>query len=89
MHALVAHSVSMKELHITILPDYTASVAKARAAFTDVRSLLRNRQGVPYGLLFPARLRITHKEEDKEFADPNKAMAYVKQNIILATDVGH
>lgn len=74
------------DAHITILPDYTASVAKARAAFTDVKRLLRNRQGVRYGLLFPAQLRITHGEEDKEFADPNKAMAYVKENIIL-TDI--
>ncbi|KAK2829723.1 hypothetical protein Q7C36_017713 [Tachysurus vachellii] len=77
------------DAYITILPDYTASVAKARAAFTDMRKLLRNRQGVRYGLLFPTRLRITHGEEDIEFADPNKAMAYVKENIILATDDGH
>ena len=77
-----------KDVNITILPDYTASVAKARAAFTDVRRLFRNRQGVRYGLLFPARLRITHGEEDKEFAYPNKAMAYVKKNIIMTTDDG-
>ncbi len=39
---------------IAIFPDYTASVAKARAAFTEVRKLLRNRQGVWFGILFPA-----------------------------------
>lgn len=80
--------IRFNDAHITILPDYTASMAKARAAFTDVRRLLRNRQGVRCGLLFLARLRITHGE-DKEFADPNKAMAYVKENIILVTDDGH
>ena len=41
---------------IAIFPDYTASVAKARAAFNEVRKLLRDRQGVQYGILFPARL---------------------------------
>lgn len=34
--------IRFNDAHITILPDYTASVAKARAAFTDVRRLLRN-----------------------------------------------
>jgi len=71
---------------ITIFPDYTASVAKARAAFTEVRKLLRDRQGVRFGLLFPARLRITNGGEDKQFADPEKAMDNVKRNIIPATD---
>lgn len=74
---------------ITVFPDYTASVAKARAAFTEVRKLLRDRQGVRFGLLFPARLRITYEGADKQFTDPEKAMAYVKMNIIPATDNGN
>ncbi|XP_046874005.1 uncharacterized protein LOC124466256 [Hypomesus transpacificus] len=45
---------------IAIFPDYTASVAKARAAFTEVRKLLHKREDVRFGILFPARLRITH-----------------------------
>lgn len=75
-----------KDAPVMILPDYTASVAKARAAFTGVKRLLRNQQGVHYGLLFPARLRITHGEEDLEFVDPDIAMAYVKDKIIPATE---
>ena len=67
---------------IMIFPDYTASVAKARAAFTEVRKLLRNRQGVRYGILFPARFRISYKGEDKEFTDADKAMAFVKKHVI-------
>lgn len=74
---------------ITIFPDYTTSVAKARAAFTEVRKLLRDRQGVRFGLLFPARLQIMNGEDDKQFTDPDKAMAYVKMNIIPATDNGN
>lgn len=73
---------------ISIFPDYTASVAKARAAFTDVRSLLREQRGVRYGLLFPARLRITHNGADREFLDPDKAMAHVKKYIVAGDDTG-
>lgn len=71
---------------IAIFPDYAAGVARARAAFTEVRKLLRNRQGVRYGILFPARLRITHNGEEKEFTDADKAMGYVKKNIIPTTE---
>lgn len=71
---------------IAIFPDYAASVARARAAFTEVRRLLRNRQGVRFGILFPARLRITHNGEEKEFTDADKAMGYVKKNIAPATE---
>lgn len=67
---------------ITIAPDFTISVAKARAEFTGVRRLLRDRPGVRYGLLYPARLRVTHGEEDVMFVDPDVAMAYVKEKIL-------
>ncbi len=70
---------------IGIFPDYTASVAKARATFTDVWRALRGRKEIRYGLLYPARLRITHRDEDKEFVDPQKAMDYVK-NILSASE---
>lgn len=66
---------------IAIFPDYTASVARARAAFNDVRNLLRGRRDVRYGLMFPARLRISYKGDNKEFLVPEKAMAYVKSTI--------
>lgn len=73
---------------VAIFPDYTASVAKARAAFNEVRGLLRGRQGVRFGILFPARLRISFKGDDKEFQDPATAMAYVKSTIARAEDNG-
>ncbi|KAL1276508.1 hypothetical protein QQF64_036131 [Cirrhinus molitorella] len=67
---------------ISIFPDYTTGVAKARAAFTEVRKLLRNRQGVRFGILFPARLRISYDGKEKQFTDADEAMRYVKKNII-------
>ena len=71
---------------VAIFPDYTARVAKARAAFTEVRKLLHNRQNVRFGILYPARLRITHNGEEKEFTDAEKAMSYVKKHIIPAAE---
>lgn len=64
---------------VSIFPDYTANVAKARAAFSEVRSALRGRKDIRYGLLFPARLRITHNGNCREFVDHRKAMDYAKQ----------
>lgn len=71
---------------VAIFPDFTTTVARARAAFTEVRKLLHNQQGVRFGILYPARLRITYNGQDKEFLDPSKAMAYVKNNIIKPTE---
>uniref|UniRef100_A0A3B1JLI8 L1 transposable element RRM domain-containing protein n=1 Tax=Astyanax mexicanus TaxID=7994 RepID=A0A3B1JLI8_ASTMX len=62
---------------IAIYPDYTATVAKARASFTSVRKMLRGKQGIRYGLLFPARLRITYRNEEKEFLDATEALEYL------------
>lgn len=66
---------------ISIFPDYTETVAKARAAFNNVRNILRGRRDVRYGILFPARLRISYKGDDKEFLNPDEAMTYVKHTI--------
>ena len=56
---------------IFIFPDYTSSVAKARAAFTDVGKALRGRRGFRCGLLYPARLRIS-RTRTKSFRTPVK-----------------
>ncbi|KAJ4940325.1 hypothetical protein JOQ06_026633 [Pogonophryne albipinna] len=60
--------------------------AKARAEFTDVRKMLRGRQGVRYGLLFPARMRISVGDEENEFLDPAKALEYVLKKVIPETE---
>lgn len=68
---------------ISIFPDYPPSVVQARSTFTEVRRLLRGREGVKYGLLYPARLRVTHDGIEKQFQDAGEAMAYVKTTILL------
>lgn len=69
-------------LPISIFPDYPPSVAKARSAFNDVKQLLKGRADVRYGVMHPAKLRITFNGVKKDFLDPNQAMSYVKSNII-------
>ncbi|KAL7870573.1 hypothetical protein SRHO_G00080700 [Serrasalmus rhombeus] len=62
----------------TVFPDHTAKTAKARAAFNDVRRQLRDIEGARYGLLYPARLRITYNGVEKEFVSAEEASSYVK-----------
>lgn len=71
-----------KDSTILIFPDYPPSVARARSAFNEVRKLLRGREGVRYGILHPAKLRITHNGTEKQFQDAVEAMTYVKNNIL-------
>lgn len=76
-------SLRYEEVAISIFPDYPPSVARARAAFNDVKHLLRGREDVRYGVLYPAKLRITFKGTRKDFLDPRQAMSYVKSNIVV------
>lgn len=67
---------------ISVFPDHPPSVARARSAFNEVRKLLRGRDNIRYGILHPARLRITHNGTEKQFRDAGEAMAYVKRHIL-------
>ncbi|KAK7889794.1 hypothetical protein WMY93_025354 [Mugilogobius chulae] len=69
---------------ISIFPDYAPSVARARSAFNEVKQLLRGRAGVRYGVIHPAKFRISHDGTEKDFMDPRKAMAYVKSSILAS-----
>lgn len=75
-----AGTLQFKGSRIHIFPDYPPSVVRARAAFSEVKKLLRGRDGIRYGLRHPARLRITHNGTEKEFCDPAEALAYVQTN---------
>lgn len=63
---------------IRIYPDYTASVMKKRAAFTEVRGLLHRCRNTKFGILYPAILKITTPAGlQKSFDDPVKAKEYI------------
>lgn len=68
-----------KDMSLSIFPDYTSKVAQARAAFNDVRRQLRGMEGVRFGLLHPARLRISHNGEDKVFLSPSEAQTFINK----------
>lgn len=61
---------------VYIFPDFNASVAKKRAAFTDVRRRLKERD-VQFSLRFPAQLRIDHGNEKLSFNSPRDAQSWI------------
>lgn len=69
---------------ILIFPDLPSTVAKKRGAFKDVKALLRGCRGVRYGMLYPAKLRITSPLGEDLFTDPVAAKDYVKDRILPA-----
>lgn len=72
--------------HIRILPDFTQTVSKQRAAFTEVRGLLRGCEGVRYGLRYPATLRITTADgQEESFKDPKLAKEFVLRKVMHET----
>lgn len=70
--------IKVRDLTISVFPDHTAKVARARAAFNEVRRQLRGIDGARYGLMHPARLRITYKGVEKDFVSADEASDYVK-----------
>lgn len=66
------------DLMISIFPDYTARTARARAAFIDICRQLREIPGIRFGLLYPARLRITHEGVERDFKSPEDARSFIK-----------
>lgn len=59
--------------------DYLSKVAKTRAAYLDASKLLHEKMGFCYGILFPARLHLTHNGVAQDFVNPDKALAYIKK----------
>lgn len=70
--------VKVRNSTISIFPDLTARTAKARAAFSDIRRQLRDIPDIRFGLLHPARLRITRGDVTREFTSPGEAAVFVK-----------
>lgn len=67
---------------VFIFPDFTAAVAKKRAAFATVKKALHSCPGVKFGLIFPAILRVTLSNGQlRTFEDPELAMDFVRDNL--------
>ncbi|KAJ3606507.1 hypothetical protein NHX12_026028 [Muraenolepis orangiensis] len=63
---------------IFVFPDYTAKIARARAAFNDVRRELRDIDGLRFTILHPARLRVTYNGMEREFTLSKEAETFVR-----------
>uniref|UniRef100_A0AAV2KF52 Uncharacterized protein n=1 Tax=Knipowitschia caucasica TaxID=637954 RepID=A0AAV2KF52_KNICA len=75
-----AFSKGRLEIHgkqILIFPDYSADLTRRRAAFNEVKVSLRQQEGVRYGLLYPARLRVSYNGETKVFNTPSDVKDYI------------
>lgn len=70
--------INIRDMSISIFPDYTAKTARARAAFNDVRRQLRDMEGVRFGIIHPGKLRITYEGVQRDFTSPGEAKAYIR-----------
>ncbi|KAG7504929.1 hypothetical protein JOB18_019734 [Solea senegalensis] len=77
--ASAAKQLYFRGKRIQIFPDYPPTVAKRRALFNRARELLRDKPGVRYGLLYPARLLVTHNGTQASFTDPKKGEEYAER----------
>uniref|UniRef100_A0A3Q3AYA0 L1 transposable element RRM domain-containing protein n=1 Tax=Kryptolebias marmoratus TaxID=37003 RepID=A0A3Q3AYA0_KRYMA len=70
--------VKIGDRRFSVFPDHTPRTARARAAYNDVRRQLREIPGIRFGLLYPARLRVTHNGTEREFKSPEEASVFIR-----------
>lgn len=68
--------IKIGDMSFSIFPDHTPRTARARAAFNDVRRQLHEIPGIRFGLLYPARLQVTHNSA--EFKSPEEASTFIR-----------
>ncbi|KAF4092787.1 hypothetical protein AMELA_G00025050, partial [Ameiurus melas] len=73
--------IKVRDLIISVFPNYTVKIARARATFNEVQRQLCGIEGARYGILHPARLRITYNGVQKDFISAEEAGDYVKLSI--------
>lgn len=70
------NNLKLGDDRIQIFRDLPQAVVKR---FTPARNLLRDQPGVKFGLLYPAKLRVTHNGTELVFTDPNEARRYAQE----------
>ncbi|XP_019210459.1 uncharacterized protein LOC109199607 [Oreochromis niloticus] len=78
----IRKNMKLGDIRVQIFRDLPQAVVKRRAAFTPVRNLLRDQPGVKYGLLYPAKLRVTYNSTELVFTDPNEACRYAQEKFV-------
>lgn len=61
---------------VSFYSDFSATVMKKRKAYDAVKQRLRER-GLPYAMLFPATLQVSHGESKKRFSTPEEVCAFI------------
>lgn len=65
---------------IHIFPDFTPDVVKRRAEFKRAKELLRDQPGVRYGMVFPAKLRVTFDGKETVYTDAREAFKFAERH---------
>lgn len=79
--------LSFRGQPVDIFPDFTTEVASRRASFNNIKQKLRA-ANIRYGLLFPARLRITLNGGRYSFTAPEDAEKFYVDTIAPALQAG-
>ncbi|KAJ3585750.1 hypothetical protein NHX12_014469 [Muraenolepis orangiensis] len=72
----VAHGLSSHD-STTSRRRSSAGLSKRRAEFIEVKKLLRGKEGVRYGLVYPARLRVSFQGEENMFDTPQAVKDFI------------
>lgn len=62
---------------VSFYSDFSSTVIKKRKAYDAVKQRLRER-GLPYAMLFPATLQVTHGSSKKRFSTPEEVRAFIE-----------
>uniref|UniRef100_A0A671LRJ9 L1 transposable element RRM domain-containing protein n=1 Tax=Sinocyclocheilus anshuiensis TaxID=1608454 RepID=A0A671LRJ9_9TELE len=71
--------ISYKGHQIKMYEDFSTELAKKHAAFNKIKSLLY-KQGARFGMLYPARLRVSCNGVERIFDSPEAAESFYRQN---------
>lgn len=66
--------------NISIYPDFSAEVQRQRMSFAAVKDRLR-KEGAPYAMLFPAKLRIIYEGKAHFCSCPKEAMSWLDSRL--------
>lgn len=62
---------------VSFYSDFSSTVIRRRKAYDAVKQQLRAR-GMPYAMLFPATLQVTHGSSKKRFSTPEEVRAFIE-----------
>lgn len=80
--AIRGGQLKFREKSVFVFPDFPPEIAKKRAAYYEVKRLLRSMSDVRYGLKGLTGFRITKNGAEHMFDTPAAAMAFVKQHLL-------